>query len=192
MANEIFRKMTSFSYLFASVISQTSTKHIWRQFQSLGYTKIRLLMPFPCISCISSSSNNIIGNMSCRCSNSSTDLHEVFRYPENRQDLQQNRITFRHCPVSHHTWAKMMCSNNDWAAIIPIFPHEGNFDLPERHFWPPKDAIPHNFIYTGQHIAVKSYNHLTISLKKDCSAWTEVSSGACCSTASIDDVLTDN
>jgi hypothetical protein len=132
MATAICRKMTRFSYLFASIISHTSTKHIPRPFQSLGYTKRRLLIPFPCSSCISIFFNNIIGNLCCSRSKSSIDLHEVFRYPENRQDLQENRITFRHCPFLYHTWAKMMCSNNDWTAMVPIFPHGGNFDLPER------------------------------------------------------------
>ena len=66
MATAISRKITRFSYLFASIISHTSTKHIPRPFQSLGYTKRRLLMPFPCISCISLSFNNIIGNQSSR------------------------------------------------------------------------------------------------------------------------------
>ena len=66
MANEICRKMIRFSHLFASIIYHTSTKHIPRPFQSLGYTKRRLLVPFPCSSCISMSFNNIIGNLSSR------------------------------------------------------------------------------------------------------------------------------
>ncbi len=103
MATEICRKTTGFSYLFASIISHTSTKHIWRPAQSLGYTKRRLLIPFPCSSCISSLFNNYIHILGCRRSKSSTDLHEVFRYPQTHQDLQENRITFRHCPVSYHT-----------------------------------------------------------------------------------------
>ena len=57
MTTEICRKMAGFSHLFASFIPHTSTKHISRPAQSLGDTKRRLLMPFPCISCISSSSN---------------------------------------------------------------------------------------------------------------------------------------
>ena len=132
MANEISRKMTRFSYLFASIISHTSTKHTPRPFQSIGYTKRRLLMPFPCSSCTSSSFNYIIGNLGCRRSNSSTDLHETLRHPLNHQDLQENRETLRHCPVSYHTWARMMYRSNDWTAIAPIFSHGGNFDLPER------------------------------------------------------------
>ena len=102
MAKEDCRKTTRFPCPFASVISQTSDKHIWRPVQSLGYTKIRLLLPFPCIGCIFSSSNDIIGNMGCRRSKSSTDLREVFSYPPNCQDLHENRITFCHCPVSYH------------------------------------------------------------------------------------------
>ena len=64
MANEIRRKTTGFSYLFASIITHTSTKHIPWPSQSLGYTKRRLLMPFLCSSCISISSNNIVANLS--------------------------------------------------------------------------------------------------------------------------------
>jgi hypothetical protein len=66
MTTEIRREMTRFSHLFTSIISHTSTKHIPRPFQSLGYTKRRFLIPFPCISCISLSLNNIIGNLSSR------------------------------------------------------------------------------------------------------------------------------
>ena len=133
MATEISRKTTGFSYLSAFIISHTSTKHISWPAQSLGYTKRRILIPFPCSSCISMSFNIIIGDLSSRSSNSSTDLHEIFRYQANGQDLQGNRITFRHCPAAYHIWAKMMCSNNDWMAIVPIFPPGGNFDLPERY-----------------------------------------------------------
>ena len=53
MTTEICRKKTRFSCLFASIISLTSTKHIYRPARSLGYTKRRLLMPFPCNSCTS-------------------------------------------------------------------------------------------------------------------------------------------
>lgn len=66
MTTEICRKMTRFSHPFASNISHTSTKHIPRPFQPLGYTKIRLLIPFPCSSCISMSFNNDIDNLSSR------------------------------------------------------------------------------------------------------------------------------
>ena len=66
MANEISRKMTRFSYLFASIMSHTSTKHTPRPFQSIGYIKRRLLIPSLCSSCISMSFNNIIGNLSSR------------------------------------------------------------------------------------------------------------------------------
>ena len=55
MATEICRKTNGFSYLSAFIISHISTKHIWRPLQSLGYTKRRLLIPFPCSSCNSSS-----------------------------------------------------------------------------------------------------------------------------------------
>ena len=140
IANEICRKINGFSYWFASGISNNSTKHIWRVFQSLRGPNWRLLMPFPCICCMSSSFNRYVGTciLGYRRSNSSADLHETFRYPPNHQDLQGNRETFRHCPVSYQTWAKMMYSNNDWTAIVPIFPHRGNFDLPERYILPSK------------------------------------------------------
>ena len=39
--------------LFTSIFSHTSTKHMPRPFQSLGCTKRRILMPFPCNSCTS-------------------------------------------------------------------------------------------------------------------------------------------
>jgi hypothetical protein len=138
MATETSGKMAIFSHLFASGISYTSTKHISRVFQSLGGANWRLLTPFPCITYISLPFNNNISNLNGRRSNSSTDLHEVFRYPPNRQDLQQNRETFRRCPVSCHTWATMIHRNIDWEAIVPIFPHGGKFDLPKWHDFPSK------------------------------------------------------
>ena len=138
MATEISRKTTGFSYLSAFIISHTSTKHISRPAQSLGYTKRHILIPFPCSSCMSLLLYNIIGSLSSSCSKSSTDLHEAFRYPPNHQDLHENRETFWHWPVSYHTWAKMMCSNNDWAAIVPIFPDMCKFEIPERQKGPSK------------------------------------------------------
>ena len=44
---EISRKMIRFSHLFASIISQTTTKHIPRPFQSIGETKILTLHHYP-------------------------------------------------------------------------------------------------------------------------------------------------
>jgi len=69
----ISRKMTGFSYLFASRISHTSTKHTSRVFQSLGGTKWSLLIPVPCSSCIFLSFHNCIDNLSrCRSNSSAT------------------------------------------------------------------------------------------------------------------------
>ena len=133
MATEISRKPTGFSYLSAFIISHTSTKHISRPAQSLGCTKRCILIPFLCSSCMSLLLHNISLSSSYMYSNSSTDLHEIFRYPAHRQDLQGNRITFRHCPVAYYIGAKMMCSYNDWMDIVPIFLPGGNFDLPERY-----------------------------------------------------------
>ena len=28
----------------------------------------------------------------------------------------------------------MMCSNSDWTAIVPTYPHVGKFDFPELDF----------------------------------------------------------
>jgi len=91
--------MTAFSHRFVPLIAHTSTEPMPRPLQSLRGIKRRISTRFRCIGCTYLSSNDKIGVLSCRRSNSSTNLHEVLKYPPNQQDLQQNRITFRHCNV---------------------------------------------------------------------------------------------
>ena len=102
-ATAICRKMKVFSHRFASRISHICTEHKPRTFQSLEGTKWCLLTTFLCSTCISLLFYDYVGNLSSRPCYPSADLHETFRYPPNHQDLLQNRETFRHCTVSHHT-----------------------------------------------------------------------------------------
>ena len=93
----------------------------------------RLLMSFPCGSCTSSSFAARVGSLKSSPQNSSADVHETFRYPPNSQDLQKSGETYRRCLATYHAWAMIMWSISDWAAIVPIYPNRGKFQLP--HGW---------------------------------------------------------
>ena len=138
------KKMTRFSYMFASRISHTSTKHTSRVFQSLGGTNWRLLMNFPCIRCISSSFNNYIDSLSrCRLNSSATstkpsDSQRIIEHERNPVELF---IISQYYALSERWWCVATVIGRPLPKFILMYV---NLHSQNDNVDPQGDTIPHS------------------------------------------------
>ena len=73
----------------------------------------------------------------------------------------------------------MMCSNSDWAVIIPIFPRIGKFQLREVGFEIVGGAGDINNSISAPNYCNGAYIRLLPCANKVFSVWTEVWTGTC-------------